>query len=60
VEREETDMTALVERIVQKISDAAPLENAVSVLVAGVLENTATKLAGGEPVQPEQNDDEDA
>ena len=44
-------MTAFVERIVQKISEAAPFENSVSHLVAGVLENTATKLSRGEPVQ---------
>lgn len=38
-------MTALVELIVQKIADAAPIENTVSNFVAGVLENTASKLA---------------
>lgn len=44
-------MTAFVERIVQRISEASPFESAVSHLVAGVLENTATKLARGVPVQ---------
>lgn len=48
-------MTAFIERIVQKISEAAPLENAVSHLVAGVLENTATKLSAGEPVLSEDS-----
>lgn len=47
-------MTAFIERIVQKISEAAPLENAVSNLVAGVLENTATKLSRRDPVQGEE------
>ncbi len=42
-------MTALVEKIVQKITEAAPIENTVSNLVAGVLENTAAKLARFEP-----------
>jgi hypothetical protein len=48
-------MAALVEMIVQKIANAAPLENTVSNLVAGVLENTANRLsrfeaaAEGEP-----------
>lgn len=43
-------MTAFVERMVQKISEAAPFESALSHLVAGVLENTATKLSRGGPV----------
>ncbi len=47
-------MTAFVERIVQKFTEAAPIESAVSTIVAGVLENTATKLSGGEPVKPEE------
>jgi hypothetical protein len=38
-------MTALVELIVRKIADAAPIESTVSNFVAGVLENTAGKLA---------------
>lgn len=38
-------MTALIELVVQKIADAAPIENTVSNFVAGVLENTANKLA---------------
>jgi hypothetical protein len=38
-------MIALVELIVQKIADAAPIETTVSNFVAGVLENTANKLA---------------
>jgi hypothetical protein len=45
VENEGWKMTALVELIVQKIADAAPIENTVSNFVAGVLENTASKLA---------------
>jgi len=45
---EESGMTAFVERIVQKFTEAAPIENAVSTIVAGVLENTATKLSRGE------------
>lgn len=40
-------MTEFVERLVQKWTEAAPLETAVSTLVAGVLETTATRLAGG-------------
>lgn len=47
-------MTAFVERIVQKISEAAPFEDAVSHLVAGVLENTATRLSRGEPDQMDE------
>ncbi len=42
-------MTALVERIIQKITEAAPIESTVSNFVAGVLENTAAKLARFEP-----------
>jgi hypothetical protein len=46
--REDIPMTVLFERIVQKIADAAPienmLENTVSDLVASVLEKTANKL----------------
>ena len=38
-------MTAFVELIVQKFTEAAPLETTVSNFVAGVLENTATKLS---------------
>ena len=37
-------MTAFIERMVQKISEAAPIETAMSGLVAGVLENTTSKL----------------
>lgn len=44
-------MTALVERIVQKFTEVAPIESAVSVFVAGVLENTATRLSGGAPLE---------
>jgi hypothetical protein len=44
-------MTAFVERIVQRISEAAPFESAVSTIVAGVLESTAAKLSRGAPVQ---------
>lgn len=43
-------MTAFVERIVQKLSEAAPIERAVSTIVADVLENTAAKLSRGERV----------
>jgi hypothetical protein len=38
-------MTALVERIVQRIAESAPIETTVSNFVAGVLENTANRLA---------------
>jgi hypothetical protein len=38
-------MTAFVELIVQKFTEAAPIENTMSNIVAGVLENTAAKLA---------------
>lgn len=38
-------MTAFVGTIVQKIVEAAPIENTLSSLVAGVLENTAARLA---------------
>jgi hypothetical protein len=38
-------MPAFVEMIVQKIAEAAPIENSVSDFVAGVLENTANKLS---------------
>lgn len=38
-------MTALVERIVQRIAESAPIESTVSNFVAGVLENTANRLA---------------
>jgi hypothetical protein len=38
-------MAALIEMIVQKIADVAPIEDKVSNFVAGVLENTANKLA---------------
>lgn len=44
-------MTAFVERIVQKISETAPFETAVSHLVAGVLEHTATRLSRGEVIE---------
>jgi len=48
------DMTAFVERIVQRISEAAPFESAVSHLVAGVLENTAARLSRDEPLLAEE------
>lgn len=48
-------MTAFVDRIVQTISEAAPIERAVSNIVAGVLEHTATKLSRGKPVQVEKD-----
>ena len=38
-------MPAFVEMIVQKIAEAAPIENSVSDFIAGVLENTANKLS---------------
>jgi hypothetical protein len=41
----ENAMPAFVEMIVQKIAEAAPIENSVSDFVAGVLENTANKLS---------------
>jgi hypothetical protein len=37
-------MSAFVGMIVEKIAEAAPIENSVSDFVAGVLENTANKL----------------
>lgn len=51
-------MAALLERIVRKIADTAPIENrledTVSYLVASVLEKTANKLARFEaPAEPE-------
>lgn len=51
-------MAALVERIVRKIADTAPLESSiehtVSNLVASVLEKTANKLARFEvPAKPD-------
>ncbi|MET0968072.1 MAG: hypothetical protein ABWY18_02620 [Tardiphaga sp.] len=47
-------MTALVERIVQKIAESAPIEATVSSFVAGVLESTANRLARFEtPVDDE-------
>ena len=50
-------MTALVELIVQKFTEAAPIEATVSSFVSGVLENTAAKLARFEP--PEQAGEEE-
>ena len=38
-------MTAFVELIVQKFTEAAPIETTMSTLVANVLESTAAKLA---------------
>jgi hypothetical protein len=46
-------MDAFVEMIVQKIADVAPIENTLSDLVAGVLENTAAKLARFETTSDE-------
>lgn len=37
-------MTAFIERMVQKITEAAPIETAMSGIVANVLENTTSKL----------------
>ena len=48
-------MTAFVERIVRTISEAAPIERAVSNIVAGVLENTATKLSRDKPASVEKD-----
>jgi len=42
-------MTALVERIIQKFTEAAPIETTVSRYVAGSLENLAARLARFEP-----------
>ena len=53
-------MTALVERIVQKIVDAAPIETTMSNFVAGVLENTANKLARFEPSDELDGEEETA
>lgn len=53
-------MTAFVERLVQMISESAPIEDAVSNLVAGVLETTATRLAGGEALQADHAIDQES
>lgn len=42
-------MTAFIERMVQKISEAAPIETAMSGIVANVLENTTSRLERFEP-----------
>jgi hypothetical protein len=42
-------MTALVEKMVQRFTEATPIEAKVSRFVAGVIENTASKLARFEP-----------
>ena len=52
-------MTALVERIVQKITEAAPIETTVSNFVAGVLENTAARLARFEPSEDAADGEEE-
>jgi hypothetical protein len=41
-------MTDFIERMVQRITETAPIESAVSTIVAGVLQSTALKLARGE------------
>ena len=38
-------MTAFVELIVQKFTEAAPVESTFSNFVAGLLENTANRIA---------------
>ncbi len=48
-------MTAFVERLVQKFTEVAPIESAVSNIVAGVLESTATRLSRGELPQIEED-----
>jgi hypothetical protein len=49
------EMTAFIERVVQKFTEAAPIETAVSSIVAGVLENTATRLSRGEVVEARED-----
>ncbi len=48
-------MTAFVEMIVEKIADAAPIENSMSDFVADMLENTANKLPHFEP-RPDEDE----
>ena len=42
-------MTEIVEKIVQRFTEATPIEAKVSSFVSRVLENTAAKLARFEP-----------
>jgi hypothetical protein len=51
-------MTALVEKLVQRWTEATPMEAKVSSFVAGVIENSAAKLARFEPAS--QLGEEDA
>jgi hypothetical protein len=54
-------MTAFVEAIVQKFTEAAPIETTMSNIVAGVLESTAAKLARFErDDEPRQEPGEEA
>ncbi len=50
-------MTAFIERMVQKITEAAPIETAMSGIVANVLENTTSKLERFEVRRPVLGDD---
>lgn len=52
-------MTAIVEKIVQRFTEATPIETKVSGFVAGVIENTAAKLARFEP-RPRSGNEEAA
>ena len=42
-------MTEILEKIVQRFTEAAPIQATVSSFVAGVIENTAVKLSRFEP-----------
>lgn len=42
-------MTEIVEKLVQRFTEAAPIEATVSSLVSRALENTAARLARFEP-----------
>ena len=50
-------MTEIVEKIVQRFTEAAPIEATVSSLVTRVLENTAAKLARFEPSVSSENEE---
>jgi hypothetical protein len=53
-------MTDFIERMVQRITETAPIENAVSSIVAGVLQSTALKMTRGEPGKLAEAHTEDA
>jgi hypothetical protein len=53
-------MTDFIERMVQRITETAPLESAVSTIVAGVLQSTALKIARGELAELTEADHEEA